>query len=352
MNHTSFAFTVFSIVVSILLFGVWSNIYVYAQQSSSSPSPMASLQSSPADGSIATISPQLKAKICDPSNPSLKAVNTTESLICGIPKTIKSPALSSAEPSTSSAAVSSTTRQQTTPTKPTAAAAPKQQQIATTNNKTLSRLTDTKVAAMAPVGNPGNTSSASSLLFLPPPLPIVPQLNTVNQQQQQQQQPQPQLLTTISNDTAGQNYTFSSTSPLLGSGKIIYLGYNGGSTDSGSSDKGTTNTKSSHDSGTSTSKDKGSSDNNKSSDHDNNNGGSSHTSSSDNNKSSDHKNDGSKSSLPSKTLSKLKGLIHHDSNESNKGMKKDISSKEHSDHKGGEGSFFNGDHFFNDGDDY
>ena len=32
---------------------------------------------------------QQKAAICDPNNPSLKVVNTTESRICGIPKTVK-----------------------------------------------------------------------------------------------------------------------------------------------------------------------------------------------------------------------------------------------------------------------
>ncbi len=35
-----------------------------------------------------TISPKLKAEMCDPSNPTLK-VNTTESRICNIPKTVK-----------------------------------------------------------------------------------------------------------------------------------------------------------------------------------------------------------------------------------------------------------------------
>ena len=35
-----------------------------------------------------TITPQQKAAICDPNNPKLNFVNTTESKICGIPKTI------------------------------------------------------------------------------------------------------------------------------------------------------------------------------------------------------------------------------------------------------------------------
>jgi hypothetical protein len=36
-----------------------------------------------------TVSPELKSKRCDPNNPKLRFVNTTESNICGIPKTIK-----------------------------------------------------------------------------------------------------------------------------------------------------------------------------------------------------------------------------------------------------------------------
>jgi len=36
-----------------------------------------------------TVSPELKSKICDPNNPKLRFVNTTESNICGVPKTIK-----------------------------------------------------------------------------------------------------------------------------------------------------------------------------------------------------------------------------------------------------------------------
>ena len=35
-----------------------------------------------------TVSPELKSKMCDPNNPKLRFVNTTESNICGIPKTI------------------------------------------------------------------------------------------------------------------------------------------------------------------------------------------------------------------------------------------------------------------------
>jgi hypothetical protein len=37
--------------------------------------------------STSELTPQQKATICDPSNPKLNFVNTTESRICGIPKT-------------------------------------------------------------------------------------------------------------------------------------------------------------------------------------------------------------------------------------------------------------------------
>ncbi len=51
VNQTSFTFTVFSVMVGVLLSGAWSNVYVFAQQSSLPWSPSASLQqSSSSDG--------------------------------------------------------------------------------------------------------------------------------------------------------------------------------------------------------------------------------------------------------------------------------------------------------------
>ncbi|MFL6433390.1 MAG: hypothetical protein ACJ71O_06640 [Nitrososphaeraceae archaeon] len=78
--------TIFNVVAITTMFvfaTVFSASIIYAQQSSSPPAG-SSLSST-------TISPELKAKMCDPSNPSLKVVNTTESTICGIPKTVKPP---------------------------------------------------------------------------------------------------------------------------------------------------------------------------------------------------------------------------------------------------------------------
>ena len=59
-----------------LVSAVWNNIQVYAQ--------------SPATGVLASksISPELKSIMCDPSNPDLKVVNSTEARICGIPKRV------------------------------------------------------------------------------------------------------------------------------------------------------------------------------------------------------------------------------------------------------------------------
>jgi hypothetical protein len=104
MSNMSSKFAILSALAGIMLFSIWSNIYAYAQQSSAPAVPA----SSPPIGSSLTnsLSPELKAKMCDPSNPSLKVVNTTEAHICGIPKTVK-PSLPAATPPTS--AVSSST---------------------------------------------------------------------------------------------------------------------------------------------------------------------------------------------------------------------------------------------------
>ena len=45
--------------------------------------------SSPAPTNKTALPPAIKAKICDPNNPKLAFVNTTESNICGLPKSIK-----------------------------------------------------------------------------------------------------------------------------------------------------------------------------------------------------------------------------------------------------------------------
>ena len=84
MNYPRLLFTIF-LAGAVLVFAIWGNISAYAQQSST-PSTI--------------ISPELKAKMCNPSNPDLKVVNTTEARICGISKTIKPPLASAATPKT------------------------------------------------------------------------------------------------------------------------------------------------------------------------------------------------------------------------------------------------------------
>ena len=290
MNHTTLTVTVFSFLVGTLVFAIWSNTHVFAQQlpssisSSSAAGDAAAGNRSSSNSSSNTIPSGLKAKMCDPSNPDLKVVNTTESRICGIPKTVKPSLLSpspTATPRSSAAASSSspssplpspqkTTTTTATATKPRTSATnaatltPKhQQQIVTTNNKNAtdasSRSTTKSVAGatLAPVSNPSNkslssTSSSSSSSA------IAPQVKAINQQQhkqpitrinstttqaaidstasqvkavneQQQQPPAPSPITPV-NGSDGQNYTFVASPPVVSSGKLLYLGYHDGDT--------------------------------------------------------------------------------------------------------------------------
>ncbi len=45
---------------------------------------------STSSSSLSPLTPQQKAAMCSPNNPKLNFVNTTESRICGIPKTVQS----------------------------------------------------------------------------------------------------------------------------------------------------------------------------------------------------------------------------------------------------------------------
>lgn len=201
MNNTFSISAVLSVLTGLMLFGVCGNIQVYAQPSSSLS----------ADSS-STISPQVKAIMCDPSNPSLKIVNTTEAHVCGIPKTVK-PSLSSSTPPTS--AVSSIVA---TPSKP--------REITTTSNNVAVN------TGIAPISNPATRQLSSTTTPT-----IAPQ--AIHQQQQQEQQSQPQILplTTTSNNTIALNNTLATTSPLLGPGQLTFLGFHG-SDSSSRSDNG------------------------------------------------------------------------------------------------------------------
>jgi hypothetical protein len=159
MNHTT------PIVGILMTFGIplaailTSTAGVYAQQ----------LSSLPTDSSLSTttISAKAKAEMCDPSNPSLKVVNTTESHICGIPKTIKNTTTTAA----ATPAVSSSTTQTTNSSNLTT---PKQQQIATTNNNNPASASNSAAAQrVAPVSNVSNKSSSLTST-------IAPQANAIN----------------------------------------------------------------------------------------------------------------------------------------------------------------------------
>jgi hypothetical protein len=309
VNHTSITLTFFSILVSILLFAIWSHANVYAQQISSS------------SGGTSTISSELKTKMCDPSNPSLKVVNTTESNVCGIPKTVK-PSLPSA-PLTP--AVSSSTSSTIKPTSITsmATAPPKQQQITNTNNNSNNAV---KGSTITP------TSSSNSR-----PLSVAPTIAPQTSQQVQIQQPQPQLLLTTSNNTAMLNHTFTSTFPAVTPGKLVYLGYHGDTSDNSLTVKKSI-AKSDHSRSDSDSKDKRNLTVKKSiakSDH-------SRSDSDSKDKRNSDTNDKNDSKSPLKKDSKSNDHKDHDSN----GKKKKSSSKGPKNHKGGGDSFFDGDPFF------
>lgn len=277
MNNTFSISAVLPVLTGLvlMLLGVWGNIQVYAQPSSSV---------SAADSS-STISPQVKAIMCDPSNPSLKVVNTTEAHICGVPKTVK-PSLSSSTPPTPAVSSTTTTTQQTTKpsVNPIVATPSKEQEIITTGNNVSDK------TRIAPIGNPATKQLLSTTTTIAP--------QAIHQQQQQILP-----LTATSNNTITLNNTLSTASPLLGPGKLTFLGFHGsGSTHSSSSSvKHSSDTKSS-----SSSKNEHSSDTKSTHSH-------STSSSSSHAKSSNHSNHGSKSSSSagSSIGDKVRSIIRH-----------------------------------------
>ena len=246
MGKRSLIFAVFSVIMGLLFFGIWSNIHVYAQQQSS-PQP----RKATADSLDTTtkISPEIKAKMCNPGNPSLKVVNATESRICGIPRTVKPHTSSAATPPTSSVS-SSVPQQTTTTTKPKSvtsvshpSATTKQQQITNNNTNSISRTVPTTGATMTPDRSLGSSLSSS-------PSSIAPQVKAINQQQRQQQPPITPINSTTASDatTSRQNYTLSTstTPPSVTSGKTMYLGYH--SEKSNPSNRGSSSTDKTEDS--------------------------------------------------------------------------------------------------------
>jgi hypothetical protein len=191
--------------VIIVFATVLSASIAYGQQSQSSASP-----TSPR---INRVSAQLNAQMCDPSNPSLKVVNTTEARICNIPKTVKSVSttgITTLAPSTSGVSQQLAAK---TPKSTSLAVDPAfpSQQIGPQNN-VASRSGDTTTSAVSSL----NSKSLTALQA------IASQASAINKQQEHLRQ-----LAATSNDTASQNYTFASTTAAIPNGKVLFLGYHG-----------------------------------------------------------------------------------------------------------------------------
>jgi hypothetical protein len=72
----------------------------------SPPSPSITPPSPSSPPTNHTVLPAVKTKLCDPNNPKLSFVNTTESNICGIPKTIKNVTTTTPTPTPTSKPIS------------------------------------------------------------------------------------------------------------------------------------------------------------------------------------------------------------------------------------------------------
>jgi hypothetical protein len=391
MHNRSLIFTVFLVLVGILFFAIWSNSYIYAQHSSS---PLASVSPSPQSVTQSVSKPQqhiTKIKITSPTRGQQVPVGkdltisgtsiddtsagTNDCKVSVIVNKVRpyQPATAATTTTSSGGAASSSaghdySKWNLVLTSKYTTIKPGQNRITAKyecgNNAALSSYSSVNVTGVPSVTTEATMAStpSSSSTPLQTTTDSVTQVgNVTNKPSQQvnvinqQQQLQSQQLLTISNGTAGQNYTFASTSPLVGSGKLIYIGYNGsstGSTDSGSTgkaksdsdhshggsndDKGSSDTKSKssgHNNGSSSNDKKSSSSNDKKSSSSNDKKSSSSNdkkssssndkkSSSSDNKSSGHKDDGSKSASKKSPQSK-----DHDSNGSNNKGKRKSSTK-------------------------
>jgi len=311
VRQISFTFAVFSAIVSVLLFGLWSNVYVFAQHSSAASPRSASYQQSSSGSSSTKMSPGWTTL---------------------------------------------------------ASAASNQQQIANNNNnnntKVVSGTTGSKVANTAPIVNPIDRSlSTAATTASPRPLSIGPQLNAISQQQQQQHS---QALS--NNGTGIRDYTLTSNSPVAAPDKLLYLGYHDASTNSNNLAARKTSTSTSEIDPSSSSKDKPDSHHSNGTTRESSIGDSKspthHSSSSTSHNSSIGKTTTSTSKTSSKDIkpcthnnsfpretSEPRDHTHHGCNENNK-VKNKNSPKGHNDHNGngdrffGSDSFFNGDTFF------
>src|ERR1051325_1924026 len=192
------------------------------------------LSSSPFSTHSTTVSENLKSEMCNPSNPSLKVVNTTEARICNIPRTVKVPTTTATPVSTTSSR--STSPAESTPTKPTSSSSStkQQQQIATTNNND-SIISPSNSSVIGVSTTPTSLMSNKSPILSSTPTPpttstttIAPLARSEIVQNHIDQQQQPPILAAVSNGTDAQNTTLSSISPLLNSDNLMYLGYHVG----------------------------------------------------------------------------------------------------------------------------
>jgi hypothetical protein len=76
---------------------------VFPLPTSPSPSPTSP---SPSPTSPTTVSPEVKAQMCDPNNPKLEFVNSTESEVCGLPKSIRNDTITTPTPTPTSNPIS------------------------------------------------------------------------------------------------------------------------------------------------------------------------------------------------------------------------------------------------------
>jgi hypothetical protein len=90
----------------ITLFGTGVFNMTQAQEGASPSITPPSPPSPPSPPTNHTVLPAVKTKLCDPNNPKLSFVNTTESNICGIPKTIKNVTTTTPTPTPTSKPIS------------------------------------------------------------------------------------------------------------------------------------------------------------------------------------------------------------------------------------------------------
>lgn len=146
--------------------------------------------------------------MCKPAD---NFVNDTESSVCGIPPTpTNNSTTTTTPPSSSAAAAANNTAGAEVPSK-------------SLMSSPVSARTTITAAVSDPTRNPLLSSQST----------VAPQAKLTQGSEQK--------IATTANGTDGQNYTFTSTSPIVGSGKLMYLGFHGissSTTNNGSTGRG------------------------------------------------------------------------------------------------------------------